>query len=158
MTAALIKAGPAHAAVIAELHNRVMAEAWSANSVARLMELPGAFAFIAAGGEAMPEPAGMILCVPGGAGLEIASLVVVPAHRRTGVAAALLQRAVMAGRAAGAAALDLEVRDDNAPALALYRGAGFREVGRRPLYYRARNGRPAADALLLRLELDPDSA
>ena len=41
--------------------------------------------------------------------------------------------------------LTLEVRASNAPAIALYEGLGFREVGRRPDYYT----KPKEDALLL---------
>jgi [ribosomal protein S18]-alanine N-acetyltransferase len=44
------------------------------------------------------------------------------------------------------------VREGNSPALALYRGQGFEYVGRRPRYYRGRDGR-AHDALTLRHDL-----
>ena len=35
----------------------------------------------------------------------------------------------------GVTAMTLEVRPTNAPALALYKGYGFKEAGRRPNYY-----------------------
>jgi ribosomal-protein-alanine N-acetyltransferase len=152
MTVALVEAGPAHAAVIAAIHNRAMDDAWTPDSVARLLAMPGAFAVLAHPGAAA-EPAGLILCVPGGGGLEIASLAVLEPQRRRGLAAALLARAVEHAAAADAEALDLEVRADNGAALALYRGHGFLEVGRRRAYYPARAGRPAADAILMRLRL-----
>lgn len=41
--------------------------------------------------------------------------------------------------------LTLEVRASNVPAIRLYRGYGYGEVGRRPHYY----SRPQEDALLL---------
>lgn len=56
--------------------------------------------------------------------------------RRTGVAAALLAAVEAHAAAGGAERLLLEVRDDNEPALALYVGAGFAEIARRPRYYR----------------------
>lgn len=48
----------------------------------------------------------------------------------------------------------LEVRPSNAPALALYHSEGFNEIGRRPRYYPARDGRE--DALVMAMELVDD--
>ena len=49
----------------------------------------------------------------------------------------------------------LEVRPSNVAAIRLYDAEGFNEIGRRPRYYPARNGRE--DALVMALELFPDS-
>ena len=49
----------------------------------------------------------------------------------------------------------LEVRPSNVAAIRLYDAEGFNEIGRRPLYYPARNGRE--DALVMALELFPES-
>ena len=46
-------------------------------------------------------------------------------HRRHGFAQAILETLMANGRAAGASRAVLQVTDDNDPALALYRGAGF---------------------------------
>jgi ribosomal-protein-alanine N-acetyltransferase len=43
------------------------------------------------------------------------------------------------------------VRPSNSAAIALYDAEGFNEIGRRPRYYPARNGRE--DALVMALEL-----
>jgi len=48
-------------------------------------------------------------------------------------------------------AIYLEVRASNPQALKLYTGRGFIQVGRRPGYYKAENGRE--DAIVMRLEL-----
>jgi [ribosomal protein S18]-alanine N-acetyltransferase len=48
----------------------------------------------------------------------------------------------------------LEVRPSNAPAISLYHDEGFNEIGRRPRYYPARDGRE--DALVMALELLPE--
>ena len=48
--------------------------------------------------------------------------------------------------------LFLEVAEDNAAALALYKGMGFQEIGRRKKYYHRPDG-PAVDALNLALDL-----
>ena len=84
--------------------------------------------------------------------LQILELAVDPAHRRRGVATALLAGLTSSlgpGDAAAAIAL-LEVRVGSAGALALYEKAGFVVVGRRRRYYS-----DGADALLLNLDLQP---
>ena len=58
-----------------------------------------------------------------------------PLHRRKGHARALVAAMVAAARAENARSLLLEVRAANAPAIALYREFGFREVGTRRGYY-----------------------
>ncbi|HEY6099305.1 MAG TPA: ribosomal protein S18-alanine N-acetyltransferase [Anaeromyxobacter sp.] len=55
--------------------------------------------------------------------------------RRRGVGRALMDAAEEAGRARGARLSTLEVRRSNAPAIALYRAIGYRQVGVRPNYY-----------------------
>ncbi len=57
--------------------------------------------------------------------LNVHDLAVLPAHRRRGVARALLAAVEEAARREGAAKVTLEVRPDNAPAQALYRACGF---------------------------------
>jgi len=55
--------------------------------------------------------------------------------RRRGIGRALMEEAHALGRRRGAALATLEVRRSNAPALALYRDIGYRQVGIRPNYY-----------------------
>jgi ribosomal-protein-alanine N-acetyltransferase len=81
---------------------------------------------------------------------ELQRIAVDPAHRRTGVASALLDAVVDAAREGGADRLLLEVREDNAGALAFYAARGFVEVDRRRRYYR-----DGATAVVLRLGLGP---
>jgi ribosomal-protein-alanine N-acetyltransferase len=74
-----------------------------------------------------------------------------PEARRSGVARALMDQAVEMGRRRGARLATLEVRRSNAPAIALYRSLGYREVGVRPRYY-AEEGE---DAIVMTLEFVP---
>jgi ribosomal-protein-alanine N-acetyltransferase len=69
----------------------------------------------------------------------------------------LLRELVRVARQRGAVRVFLEVRPSNAPAIALYHSEGFNEIGRRPRYYPADNGRE--DALVMAMELvDEDIA
>ena len=68
-----------------------------------------------------------------------------PAYRRRGVAAKLISVFENFARGNKLAFLTLEVRPSNAAAIALYKGFGFEEVGRRKNYYDL----PKEDALIL---------
>ncbi|TNC73020.1 GNAT family N-acetyltransferase [Rubellimicrobium roseum] len=79
---------------------------------------------------------------------EVLTVATDPAHRRRGLAAALLARFEAEARTRGAERAFLEVAEDNAPARALYANRGYAQVGRRPGYY-PRNGAVPAAALVL---------
>ncbi|QIE57855.1 GNAT family N-acetyltransferase [Pikeienuella piscinae] len=79
--------------------------------------------------------------------VELLTLAVAPERRRAGLGATILDAALIAAAASGGAAIHLEVAADNAPALALYRNAGFTQTGRRPRYYL--RGASRIDALVL---------
>ena len=74
----------------------------------------------------------------------VTNVAVSPACRRQGVAALLLEAALAECAARGVERLCLEVRESNAPAIALYTRFGFALDGRRPRFYSA----PTEDALL----------
>jgi len=75
----------------------------------------------------------------------ISNVAVAPAYRRRGVAAALLREMRRRAEAKGLGFLTLEVRASNAPAIALYAGQGYVEVGRQKNYY----ANPREDAILV---------
>jgi len=79
---------------------------------------------------------------------ELLTLAVAPEARGRGLGRRLVSRFVYQARLRGAKVAFLEVAEDNAPARAVYAGAGFAESGRRRGYYRMPGGR-AVDALLL---------
>lgn len=66
---------------------------------------------------------------------ELQAMLVAPARRGRGLAALLLEAAMEQARRWGSERLLLEVRAGNAPAISLYRRAGFSEDGRRRGYY-----------------------
>ena len=71
----------------------------------------------------------------GARALRIYSLAVDARFLRRGVGRALLQAAEAYGRRHRRTALTLEVRYDNASAIALYESSGFRQFGEHPHYY-----------------------
>jgi len=80
---------------------------------------------------------------------EVMRLGIVPGLRERGWGKRLLAGVLARLASHGVRRVFLEVREGNRPAAALYLGAGFQEVGRRPNYYAA----PTEDALLLALNL-----
>ncbi len=62
-------------------------------------------------------------------------LAVDPAHRRRGVARALVQWLEETALTAGTFIIGLELRESNEAARALYRALGYRELGQIPGYY-----------------------
>lgn len=79
---------------------------------------------------------------------ELLTLAVAPEARRRGLGRRLVARFLYQARLRDAATAFLEVSAENAPAIALYTGAGFAAGGRRKGYYRDPAGR-CIDALVL---------
>ena len=74
---------------------------------------------------------------------------------RLGLGRRLLMRLLDVIRWSGAERVFLEVRPSNPVAQKLYASIGFTEIGRRPRYYPARDGRE--DAIVMELVLrEPD--
>jgi ribosomal protein S18 acetylase RimI-like enzyme len=71
----------------------------------------------------------------GSRSVRIYSIAVAACFARRGVGLALLQACERYARVHGRAALTLEVRYDNAPAIALYEKWGFRQFGEHKDYY-----------------------
>ena len=80
---------------------------------------------------------------------EILNLAVKPPSRRQGVGKALVQALLEVFSAEGVVQVFLEVRESNAAAITIYRGLGFRQIGKRERYYRD----PVEAALVLRLNM-----
>jgi ribosomal-protein-alanine N-acetyltransferase len=138
-SAVLVEAVVRDAPALAALHAQAFPpeEAWGADALCLMLELPGAFGLQAQG-------AGFILARIAADEAEVLTLAVAPAARRRGLGAALLEGAMALAAARGAAVAFLEVSTANAAGLVLYEMAGFREVGRRRHYYA-----DSSDALVL---------
>ena len=81
---------------------------------------------------------------------EILSVAVASARRGRGLARQLLDTNLRRLAARGTRSVFLEVDEANMPARRLYRGAGFRDVGRRESYYSTAQD---SAALILRRDL-----
>ena len=137
---------------LARLERLCFSRPWSRQALKEELTNPAACFLVG-------EEAGEVL---GYAGMHCAAgecyvdnVAVFPEARRQGVGRKLMEALLQAAAARGGEFLSLEVRPSNLEALALYRGLGFREVGRRRRFY----DDPVDDGLLhtkdLKKEEDP---
>jgi [ribosomal protein S18]-alanine N-acetyltransferase len=132
---------------LAALHAAAFAKPWSASDLAAFLTRPACHAITTTHGFVMFDAAD--------GDSEILTLAVAPAARRSGLGRVLMQAAMDEAAAAGAQGMSLEVAADNAAALALYRGLGFAEIGRRRRYYQRPEGEMDALVLARRLPASP---
>ena len=84
---------------------------------------------------------------------HVLNICIAPELQGRGHGRRLLHALLQVARGRGVARVFLEVRPSNANAIALYHDEGFNEIGRRPRYYPAKDGRE--DALVMAMELLP---
>jgi [ribosomal protein S18]-alanine N-acetyltransferase len=130
---------------LARLHKHCFEEGWSRADLAHLLALPGGFGLIArqsSGGFGFDalRGVGFALLRVVRDECELLSLGVIPAQRRRGIAAAILQQSMQNCHDAGARTMFLEVAIDNLSAQALYERFQFSRVGTRPDYYARPDG------------------
>lgn len=120
-------------------------EPWSAESIATLLKQPGCFARIALRDDGNNvQPMGFILARVAADDAEVLAIGVLPTERCAGTGTILLNFGLDEARKRGAATVFLEVAEDNDAGRALYAASGFRQVGRRPGYYKRPGGTVAA--------------
>ncbi|GIX32824.1 MAG: ribosomal-protein-alanine acetyltransferase [Lysobacterales bacterium] len=85
---------------------------------------------------------------------HLLNLCIDPDYQGRGLGRLLLRRLCRIASGGGAERVYLEVRPSNEVALGLYRSEGFREIGRRPRYYPAAEGRE--DAIVMEKRLKPE--
>jgi [ribosomal protein S18]-alanine N-acetyltransferase len=139
------EARPADAAAIAALHSTSFQRGWGEDEVYRLLVEKNVIAHRALRGRTM---AGFILSRLAAGEAEILSVAIAPKQRGRGYARPLLDLNLRRLAGLGARTVFLEVDENNKPARALYRRAGFADVGRRNSYYQS-----GAAALILRRDL-----
>ena len=145
----LSEATPRDAAAFAALHAVSFRHGWSDGEFEQMLAERNIVAHRATAGRALH---GFILSRLAAGEAEILSVAVAAPRQGKGLGRALLGLHLRRLAGLGAAAVFLEVDEDNAPARRLYARAGFREVARRPGYYSQGRDR-AATALVLRRDL-----
>lgn len=133
------------AGALADIHRRSFLRSWKVSDFRRLVAAPHCSAF---GAYADGVVTGFILIGVAGDEAEVLTLAVDEPWRRRGIAAALIEQAVIEAARQGAEALLLEVGISNMAAQALYGRSGFLAVGRRPDYYDGADG--PEDALIMK--------
>jgi Fur family ferric uptake transcriptional regulator len=137
---------------LARLHARCFARGWDEASIGTFIGDPACLVFIASAGGGNTSH-GFLIARTASGEAEILTLAVDQAHRRQGLARALLAATIARLKLAGITHLFLEVESGNAAAQGLYRGFGAKSVGRRPAYYEH-----GADASIFSLALWPGYA
>ncbi len=131
---------------LARLERLCFSRPWSRQALKEELTNPAACFLVGEEAGEMLGYAGMH-CAAGECYVD--NVAVFPEARRQGVGRKLMEALLQAAAARGGEFLSLEVRPSNLEALALYRGLGFREVGRRRRFY----DDPVEDGLLLTKDL-----
>jgi ribosomal-protein-alanine N-acetyltransferase len=120
------------AAAIAAIHAASFQRGWGEDEFRRLIAERAVVTHRAAAGRNFT---GFIMSRVTVGEAEILSVAIAPSWRGRGFARPLLDLHLRRLAGLGARTVFLEVGEHNAPAVQLYRRAGFYEVGRRPGYY-----------------------
>lgn len=131
-----------HIAAIAAIEQDCFHDPWTENGLREELELENNLFLAAVEEDAVVGYVGCQTVLDEG---YITNVAVSPVHRRKGVAARLLTELRIKAEKKGLSFVTLEVRASNEPAIALYRGAGYVEVGVRRKFYT----NPKEDALLM---------
>ena len=142
---ALSATRPRDAAAIAALHAASFRRGWAEDEVHALLADKAVVGHQARIRRAM---VGFVMARVAADEAEILSLAIAPAWRGRGLSRPLLDFHLRALAGLAVRAVFLEVDENNGPALRLYGGAGFRQVGQRRGYYAG-----SASALILRRDL-----
>jgi ribosomal-protein-alanine N-acetyltransferase len=126
---------------------------WRADDYARIFAA-GAPRRVALVAEEEAQVRGFVVALCAGPEWELENIAVAAGAQRRGLGTRLTLALLEEARAAGAAAVWLEVRESNTAARGLYEKWGFVESGRRRAYY----SQPAEDAVLYRFTITAGEA
>ena len=135
----------AHVSQVAQLEKLCFSDPWSEKSVASELTKPLSCWLVALEGNRVAGYVGSQTVLDES---DMMNIAVHPECRRQGVARRLIEELIAQLTLRGSHCLTLEVRASNAPAITLYEGLGFVQVGLRKNYYR----NPKEDAMILRKE------
>lgn len=140
-------------AALSTLHREDFVRPWSAGEFVALLGQEPVFGYSAReSGRPNAGMAGFVLARLAAGEAEILSVAVARTCRRLGLGRQLMEAVLRELHKQRAEALFLEVDENNAAAIALYRRLGFHDVGKRPGYYATETGRKSG-ALIMRRDL-----
>ena len=142
----ILKARGRHLDGVMDIENGSFSDPWSRAAFEDYLDIPDGELLILEEGETV---AGFAVYHVSFEDAELYNLAVGEDFRRRGFGRALLDAVLARARGRGAERMYLEVRRSNAPAIALYRAAGFAVCGTRRHYYAL----PTEDALLMDITL-----
>ena len=148
MKYAIRPADKSHAELLANIHRRCFPHYWDINAFNDFFAIEGTHALLAES----EQPVGMMVYRIAGDQADIMTIAVLPEHRRQGLAAALVEKALADIATHKIDTLFLDVEDGNVAAIALYEKYGFSHLRRRKLYYRQKDG-TCTDALVMQRKL-----
>ena len=131
---------------IAEAEKICIPEAWSQDALTEFLSYDYNGAYVAlVDGEFAAYLTYSKICDE----IQIANVATLPQFRRNGIADKILCKLVNHAQETDVSVITLEVRSENAGAIALYEKHGFTTVGTRKGYYK----NPEDDALLMNLQI-----
>lgn len=129
---------------IAAIEKKCFLSPWTTEMIREELESPlSVFAFYEENAKVVSFALGRVVADEG----EVFRIATLPEYQRRGLGARILSELLWKMREKGVAVCFLEVRSRNAPAIALYRKAGFESAYVRKNYY------PDDDAIVMRKEL-----
>ncbi|MCX5580707.1 GNAT family N-acetyltransferase [Kaistia terrae] len=145
---------PADIDALVEIHAAGFRRGWSADEIEELIvdETVTSHVLRRESLFGARRPQGFILIRTVAGQAEVLTIAVAPAARGRGHGRALMEEALRSLYRDLVPEIFLEVDENNASAVSLYRSLGFVEVGRRKGYYGEEHG-PGGTALVLRLQL-----
>ncbi len=155
----VVRAESSDLPAMADIHARSFAKSWNEDEIARLISGKGVDCFVVrTHGAGNGEPGGFLILREAADEAEIITIATDPAMRGLGIGRALMGHAIRHLHGDRIARLFLEVSENNAAAVTLYRNLGFRQVGTRKGYYAATvtggdDAGAAASALVMELDL-----
>ena len=136
---------------VADLERRLFSDPWSIDSFRGALRSQNQVFLVCDDDATIAGYCGMLM-VPGEG--QILNVAVDENYRRRGLATEMMNSMVDIGTTNEVFLYTLEVRESNAPVLALYKSLGFVPTGRRKGYYK----NPEEDAILMDLDLtDPNT-
>ena len=120
---------------VMEIERRSFAQPWTPGLFLHELKVPFSRTILARSSPGEPELLGYICRWLIGDEVQILNLAVHPDQRRSGIGRALVEQILQEAEQQGVRVVTLEVRRENASAIALYRSLGFSESGVRRNYY-----------------------